>query len=131
MPKRVKPFDPPLDTDGEVMFPIGRHRNEGGGHDYGPKFDTYTFGIHCSCGLYVHRCGIIPKVRRYLASNAYRASEIRFIVHDHTGLFASEPFSIKETVYLSISQLIEGVPAIEEDNLYVIRSQQHPACHMS
>lgn len=32
-----------------------------------------------------------------------------------------EPFSIKETVYLSTSQLIEGVPVIKEDKLYVIR----------
>jgi len=122
MPKGVKPFEPPIDSDtGEVMFLVEGHRNEGGGHDYGPRFDTYALSMGCSCGIYCNRVGIAPGVRRYLSSNAYRATEIRIIAHWHTGLFVSEPFSIKETVYLSTSQLIEGVPVIEEDKLYVIR----------
>ena len=132
MPKGVKPFDPPL---GEQSFLIGRHRNQGGGHDYGPRFDTFTLGISCSCGLHYNGpaqlmgqeiVGLRPIVRHYLASNAYRGTELRLIVHWHSGLFASEPFSIKETVYLSIPELIEGTPIIEEDKLYVIRSPQHP-----
>jgi hypothetical protein len=130
IPKGFRPFDPPL---GEHSFLVGRHRNQGGGHDYGTSFDTYTLGGSCSCGLHYGRTfqvngqefiGLIPNVRRYLASNAYRATELRLIVHWHSGLFASEPFSTKDTVHLSIPQLIEGTPIIEEDKLYVIRSPQ-------
>src|SRR5262249_19936890 len=94
-PKGVKPFEPPINPyTGEVFFLLGRHRNEGGGHDYGPKFDVYALGRCCSCGLYGDRpfqwmgqevVGLLPEVRRYLASNAYRATEIQFIVHLHTG----------------------------------------------
>jgi hypothetical protein len=136
MPKRVKPFDPPA---GPGSFLIGRHRNESGGHDYGPRFNTYTLGGSCSCGLHYNRTtqlrgqesiGLRPIVRRYLASNAYGATELRLIVHWHEGLFASEPFSVKDTVYLSIPQLIVGTPIIEEDKLYIVHSPQLPVCPM-